>query len=81
MKIITTVIGSLGRSSLYNTAVLLIVVLNRTCQLEAEVRHTVYVLFFAVLGIRIRMFLGLQDPDPLVRASEVRIWLRILPLR
>jgi hypothetical protein len=25
----------------------------------------------AVLGIRIRMFLGLQDPDPLVRGADL----------
>ncbi len=27
-------------------------------------------LFFTVLGIRIRMFLGLKDPDPFVRGAE-----------
>ncbi len=37
---------------------------------DANLWPLIYRPFRAVLGIRIRMFLGLQDPDPLVRGAD-----------
>jgi hypothetical protein len=46
-------------------------------------KHEFFILniFLSVLGIQIRMFLGLPDPDPLVRGTDsgIRLWISILP--